>query len=151
MAFLWPTPEYPGRGRAGKPQLVSLTKSGYSLDDYWPGLLESAKYQGSVYGFHTTSKRPSSTTTRTCSTRPAFRLSDENWTWDDLTAAAEKLTVKDTSGTTTQYALAMEGGLGKWSKWVLPNGGSILDDMSNPSKCTIDEPAAIEAITFSRS
>jgi multiple sugar transport system substrate-binding protein len=40
----------------------------------------------------------------------------------------------------------MEGG--KWSLWVTQNGGTILDDMRNPSQCTLDEPAAVEGLQF---
>ena len=147
VAFLWPTPKYAAEGVLENLDSF-ITESGYSLDDYWPGLLESAKYQGSVYGFPRDIEAAVLYYNKDLFDKAGVAYPNENWTWDDLTAAAEKLTVKDTSGTTTQYALAMEGGLSKWSKWVLQNGGSILDDMSNPSKCTMDEPAAIEAITF---
>ena len=49
VAFLWPTPKYAAEGVLENLDSY-IQKSGYSLDDYWPGLLESAKYQGSVYG-----------------------------------------------------------------------------------------------------
>jgi multiple sugar transport system substrate-binding protein len=93
------------------------------------------------------------TTGRGCSNPPsttaaftAYPATDENWTWDDLLAAAEKLTVKDASGKVTQYALAMEGG--KYAKWINQNGGSIVDDYVNPSKCTMGDPKSIEGIKF---
>ena len=70
----------------------------------------------------------------------------DSWTWDDLLAAAKKLTVVESNGRVTRYGLGMEGG--KWSLWVNQNKGSILDDMRNPSKCTLTEPAALEAIKF---
>ena len=70
----------------------------------------------------------------------------ENWTWDDLTAAAEKLTVKDASGNVTQYALAMESS----SKY--DNGSSRTaahpGRYVNPSKCMLADPKSVEAITF---
>ncbi len=147
VAFLWPTPKYAAEGVLENLDSF-ITESGYSLDDYWPGLLESAKYQGSVYGFPRDIEAAVLYYNKDLFDKAGVAYPDENWTWDDLTAAAEKLTVKDASDATTQYALAMEGGLTKWSKWVLQNGGTILDDMSNPSKCTVDEPAAVEAITF---
>ena len=147
VAFLWPTPKYAAEGVLENLDTF-IKESGYSLDDYWPGLLESAKYEGSVYGFPRDIEAAVLYYNKDLFDKAGVAYPDENWTWDDLTAAAEKLTVKDANGTTTQYALAMEGGLTKWSKWVLQNGGSILDDMSNPSKCMVDEPAAVEAITF---
>jgi multiple sugar transport system substrate-binding protein len=45
-----------------------------------------------------------------------------------------------------RYGLAIEGG--KWALWVNQNKGSILDDLRNPSKCTLTEPAATQAIEF---
>jgi multiple sugar transport system substrate-binding protein len=69
----------------------------------------------------------------------------DEWTWDDLLAAAEALTVRD-GEQITRYGLAMEGG--KYQLWVGQNMGAILDDVRNPSMCTLDQPEAIEAIEF---
>ena len=63
-----------------------------------------------------------------------------------MKAAAEALTIKDASGNVERYGLAMEGG--KWSLWLNQNNASILDDMRNPSKCTLTEPAAVAAVQF---
>jgi multiple sugar transport system substrate-binding protein len=40
----------------------------------------------------------------------------------------------------------MEGG--KYYYWVLSNGGAILDDMFNPSRCALADPESVEAITY---
>ena len=147
IAFLWPTPKYAAEGVLEN--LDSYIKdTGYDLNDYWPGLLESASYDGSVYGFPRDIEVNVLYYNKDLLDAAGVAYPDDTWTWDDLQAAAEKLTVKDASGVTTQYALAMEGGSGKWSKWVKQNGGSILDDMSNPSKCMLAEPESVAAITF---
>ncbi len=144
VAFLWPTPKYAAEGVLEN--LDSFIKdSGYNLDDYWPGLLESAKYQGSVYGFPRDIEVNVLYYNKDLFDKAGVAYPDENWTWDDLKAAAEKLTVKD-GDSVTQYALAMEGG--KYSKWVNQNGGAILDDYANPSKCMLADPKSVEAITF---
>ena len=75
--------------------------------------------------------------------KAGVKYPDENWTWDDLLAAAEKLTVKDASGKVKQYALAMENN-NKYDKWVNQNGGAILDDMRNPSKCMLADPKSMD-------
>jgi multiple sugar transport system substrate-binding protein len=56
------------------------------------------------------------------------------------------LTQKDANGMTTVYALGAEGG--KWAKWVNQNGGAILDDYVNPSKCMLTDPASVAGIQF---
>ena len=52
-----------------------------------------------------TSTRSPSSTTRISSTRPGWNIPTGDWTWDDLRAAAEALTVKD-GDTTTQWGFA---------------------------------------------
>lgn len=145
VLFLWPTPRYAAEGVLENLDPY-IEKSGYNLDDYWPGLLESAKYQGSVYGLPRDIEVNILYYNKDIFDEAGVAYPDETWTWDDLVAAAEKLTVKDASGNTTRYALAAEGG--KYPKWVNQNGGAILDDYRNPSKCMLDAPASVEAIKF---
>ena len=52
------------------------------------------------------------------------------------------------SGRVTQYALAAEGG--KWYKWLNQNGGAVLDDYRNPSKCMLSTPESIAAVVAFR-
>lgn len=145
VAFLWPTPQYAAQG-----VLEDLTpfieKSGYDLKDYWPGLLESASYDGKVYGFPRDIEVNVLYYNKDIFDEVGVEYPTDKWTWADLQAAAEKLTKKDASGNVERYALAMEGG--KWAKWVNQNGGGYLDDYRNPSKCTLDEPASVAGVQF---
>ena len=146
MAFLWPTPQYAAQGVLEN--LDSYIKeSGYSLDDYWPGLLESAKYEGSVYGFPRDIEVNVLYYNKDLFDKAGVAYPTDSWTWKDLLAAAEKLTVKDASGNVTQYTLAMENN-NKYDKWVNQNGGAILDDYVNPSKCMLADPKSVEAVKF---
>jgi multiple sugar transport system substrate-binding protein len=146
IAFLWPTPKYAAEGVLENLDPY-IQKAGYKLEDYWPGLLESAMYQGSVYGFPRDIEVNILYYNKDLFDKASLKYPDENWTWDDLLAAADKLTVKDSSGKVTQYALGMENG-GKYDKWVNQNGGAILDDMRNPSKCMLSAPNSLEAVKF---
>lgn len=145
IAFLWPTPQYAAEGVLEN--LDSYIKdSGYDLNDYWPGLLESAKYNGSVYGFPRDIEVNVLYYNKDAFDAAGVGYPDEKWTWDDLLAAAGKLTVKDGSDNVTQYALAAEGG--KFYKWLNQNGGAVLDDYVNPSKCLLAEPNSVAGIKF---
>jgi ABC-type glycerol-3-phosphate transport system substrate-binding protein len=143
IAFLWPTPAYAAQGVLENLDPY-IQKSSYDLNDYWPGLLESAKYQGSVFGLPRDNEVNILYYNKDLFDKAGVKYPDENWTWADLQSAAEKLTVKDGSGKVTQYALGMEGG--KYSKWVNQNGGAILDDYVNPSKCMLAEPKSVAGI-----
>ena len=145
VLFLWPTPRYAADGVLENLDPY-IEKAGYDLSDYWPALLESASYDGSVYGFPRDISVEVLYYNKDIFDEVGVEYPTEDWTWDDLRAAAEALTVRDASGQTTRYGLAMEGG--KYQLWIGQNKGSILDDMRNPSKCTLTDPAAQQAIEF---
>jgi multiple sugar transport system substrate-binding protein len=145
IAFLWPTPKYAAEGVLENLDPF-IAESGYSLDDYWPGLLESASYNGSVYGFPRDIEVNVLYYNKDIFDEVGVAYPTDDWTWDDFLAAAEKLTVKDAGGATTRYALAAEGG--KWYKWANQAGGSVLDDYRNPSKCTMTDEATLKGIQF---
>jgi multiple sugar transport system substrate-binding protein len=145
VLFLWPTPRYAAEGVLENLD-PWIEKSGYNLDDYWPALLESASYNGSVYGFPRDIGLEVLYYNKDIFDEAGVEYPTDEWTWDDLLAAAEKLTVVEGSGRVSRYALGMEGG--KYQLWSGQNGGSILDDMRNPSKCALTEPAAMEGIKF---
>lgn len=123
-----------------------IDKSGYDVSDYWPSLLEFAIYEGSVYGFPRDIGLEVLYYNKDIFDEAGVPYPDESWTWDDLLAAAEQLTVVEDNGRVSRYALAMEGG--KFQLWIGQNGGGILDDMRNPSRCTLTEPEAVEAVQF---
>ncbi len=112
-----------------------------------PALLESASYDGSVYGFPRDIGFSVLYYNKDLFDAAGVEYPTEEWTWDDLTAAAEALTVVDANGRVTQYGLAMEGG--KYAEWINQNMGSILDDMRNPVTCTLDQPRPWQAFSSS--
>ena len=145
VAFLWPTPSYAATGVLENLDPY-IEKSGYKLDDYWPGLLESAKFDGHVYGLPRDIDVGVLYYNKDIFKEAGVDLPTDQWTWDDLLAAAEKLTKKDASGKIERYALAAEGG--KFTKFLNQNGGSMVDDYRNPSKCTLADKPSVDAIKF---
>lgn len=145
VLFLWPTPSYAATG-----VLEDLTpyiqKSNYNTKDYWPALLESASYDGKIYGFPRDIETNVIYYNKAIFDEAGVPYPTDDWTWDDFMADAQKLAKIEGNGRVTRYALAAEGG--KWSKFVMQNGGSILDDMRNPSKCTLSDAKALAGITF---
>jgi len=122
-----------------------IEESGYDLEDYWPSLLDPAMYEGSVYGFPRDMSAEVLYYNKDIFDEVGIDYPTDEWTWDDLLAAAEALTVRD-GDQITRYGLAMEGG--KYQLFVGQNGGAILDDINNPSACALAEPEAVAAIEF---
>ena len=122
-----------------------IEEAGYDLTDYWPSLLDLASFEGSVYGFPRDIGLEVLYYNKDIFDEVGIEYPNDDWTWDDLRAAAEALTVKD-GEQVTRYGLAMEGG--KYQLWLGKNGAQITDDLYNPSQCAMDTPEAIEAIDF---
>lgn len=121
-----------------------IEKSNYPVSDYWPALLDFASYDGHIYGFPRDIGLEVLYYNKDIFDEAKVEYPNENWTWDDLLAAADKLTVVESSGQVSRYALGMEGG--KYQLWVGQNKGSILDNMYNPSKCTLADAAAMGGV-----
>ncbi|NJN83390.1 MAG: sugar ABC transporter substrate-binding protein [Caldilineaceae bacterium] len=123
-----------------------IEASGYDIADYWPSLLEFGTYEGSIYGLPRDVGLEVLYYNKGIFDEVGIDYPTGDWTWDDLLAAAEALTVVDASGRVERYALGMEGG--KYELWAGQNGGGILDDMRNPSRCTLADPESVAAIEF---
>jgi len=145
IAFLSPISNYAADGVL-EPLDPFIEEFDFPRDDFWPGLLEFAMYDGEVYGFPRDIGLEVLYYNKDIFDEVGLEYPNEDWTWDDLQSAAEQLSVVAPSGRVSRYALGMEGG--KYQLWIGQNEGSILDDMANPSECTLDEPEAIEAIQF---
>jgi len=122
-----------------------IQQSGYDLEDYWPNLVESAMYNGSVYGLPRDIGLEVLYYNKAAFDEAGVEYPTEEWSWEDLRSAAEQLTVTE-GGRTRRYGLAMEGG--KYGLWLNQNGTMVLDDVNNPSRCTLNDPEAVEALSF---
>ena len=123
-----------------------IEASGYNVDDYWPSLLEFAIYEGSIYGFPRDIGLEVLYYNRDLFDEAGLDYPDDTWTWDDLLAAADALTIVEDSGRVARYGLGMEGG--KYLLWANQNRGGILDDMRNPTRCTLADPEAMAGVKF---
>ncbi len=71
---------------------------------------------------------------------------DETWTWDEFLEAAKALTVRDARGRVVQYGVVLESN--KYFNFLHQNGADMFDDPLNPTRFTLDDPKAIEALQF---
>lgn len=145
VMFLSPINNYAADGVL-EPLDAYIDESGFDREDFWPGLLEYAMYDGQVYGFPRDIGLEVLYYNKDIFDEVGLDYPDETWTWDTLLEAADVLTEVEASGRVARYALGMEGG--KWQLWVGQNYGSALDDMTNPTQCTLNAPEASEAIQF---
>jgi multiple sugar transport system substrate-binding protein len=81
-----------GRPRATRPRACwristpIIEAAGYDLEDYWPGLLESAKFEGSVYGFPRDIEVNVIYYNKDMFDAAGVAYPSDDWTWDDFLA-----------------------------------------------------------------
>jgi multiple sugar transport system substrate-binding protein len=66
----------------------------------------------------------------------------QSWSWEEFRNAADELTQGNVRG------LGIEPNIIRIAPFVWSNGGEIVDDPATPTRFTLDEPAAREALEF---
>jgi multiple sugar transport system substrate-binding protein len=145
VLFLSPVVTYAGQGVL-EPLDPFIKASGYDTSDYWPSLLQFGKLKGTIYGLPRDIGLVVLYYNKDIFDEAGVDYPTNFWTWDDLKLASSKLSRITSSGRVQRYALAMEGG--KYQLFIGQNRGRILDDMVNPTRCTLTEPQAVEAVKF---
>lgn len=145
VMFLSPINNYAADGVL-EPLDAYIEESGFDREDFWPGLLDFAMLDGEVYGFPRDTGLEVLYYNRDIFDEVGLDYPDDTWTWDTFLEASEQLSIVEASGRVSRYALGMEGG--KYQLWVGQNRGSILDDMANPTACTLNAPESVEAFEF---
>jgi len=123
-----------------------IAKSGFDIEPYYDELLKIFKYKDVIYGF----PRDNDTTilyyNKDLFDAAGVDYPDGTWTWTEFLDAAQKLTVRDERGRITQYGVVLESN--KYFNFIHQNGADIFDDNLNPTRFTLDDPKAIEALQF---
>jgi multiple sugar transport system substrate-binding protein len=71
----------------------------------------------------------------------------QGWTWHDMVEKALALTRdEDGDGNPDRYGLGVEPTLIRIAPFVWSNGGELVDDAANPTRFTLDTPAAQAAL-----
>lgn len=70
----------------------------------------------------------------------------DDWTWNDLVEAGKKLTVLE--GDNKQYGITLSNNPQDLFPYIYSHGGSIFDDMNNPTKVTFDNPDTVAGLQF---
>ena len=64
----------------------------------------------------------------------------DGWTWDDFVSTARQLTAGEVRGA------GIDASIIRLAPFVWSNGGDVVDDLEQPTRLTLDEPAAREAV-----
>ena len=77
-----------------------------------------------------------------------FECPDENTTWEEIIEIAEATTERDADGAPLTMGLSHSYGYYNAFPIIYAHGGSVFDDMINPTEVTFYSPETVEALTF---
>lgn len=117
----------------------------FSKDAFFKDVLKRFTIDGKVYGI------PRDTAPFACIyynkhlfDKAGIEYPNDDWNWIDLLTKARKLTVRDKDGKIKQYGFYTWA----WQNFVYSKGGSIVDNVGNPTEFTLDESKAVEGLQF---
>ncbi len=115
------------------------------LDDFYPALLDSFRSGGKLYGFPRDNDTKVIYYNRAHFAEAGIPTPAAGWTWDDLRAAALKLTRQD--GAAQRYGFGFEPDFW-WLVWMWQHGGDMVNDPYHPTASQLEAPAVEGAVRF---
>ena len=145
VQFLTFVPSYAAKGALTEIRSL-LRQHGQTVPrEYTPSLLSLFEYNGHLYGYPRDNGTEVIFYNKKLLREAGVPIPKSNWTWDDLRAAALKLT-KRQGNRISQYGFAFE--TFHWRLYIWESGTELFDSNSNPTKVTFNTPAAIKALQF---
>lgn len=117
----------------------------FNLDEFFPEVVDRFSRKGKVYAI------PRDTAPFACIYYNK-KLFDEagvpyptdEWDWSAFLDAAQRLTKFDANGKATQYGFYGWA----WQNFVYSNGGSLVDNVKNPTECRLTSTPSKEGLQF---
>ncbi len=119
-----------------------LADEGVSFDDYFEQPREAFTYAGELQCMPQNISSLVVYYNEDLFARAGLRRPQEDWSWDDFRSYGERLTNGDIDG------IGIEPSVIRVAPFVWGNGGEVVDDTAEPTRFTLDEPAAREAVEF---
>jgi multiple sugar transport system substrate-binding protein len=141
---------YPFAAKGVLMDLEPLAKAdaAFNLDDFYPGLVKQCRWQGKLMSLPRYTSVYSLFYNKALFDAAGLKYpgADGEWTWDKYLEAAKKLTKPGSGGSGEQWGCFVDFWGSRMYPWIWSNDGDIMD--ADRQKCTADDPATIEAISF---
>ena len=136
---------------AARNQLLPLddlvASTGLDLSIFWPQAITGSTFNGTLYGLPRDMSNVIMYYNKDLFDAAGVEYPTEEWTWDDMFAAAQALTLDTTGdGQIDQWGIGIDNVVWQWDGFVQGNGGQVLSD--DRSECTFTNPQAVEGIKF---
>lgn len=118
------------------------------VSDFYPSLLEPFTVDGKYYGLPNDACTLALFYNKDMFDKAGVAYPNENWTWDDLVAAAQKLTIdSNKDGIIDQWGIVLPRRPDFYFPIIYANNGRVFKE-NDPDQILLTQPAAIEAMQY---
>ncbi|NHN32834.1 extracellular solute-binding protein [Paenibacillus agricola] len=114
-------------------------------DDLNPGIMRVATKDGTLPGLPIDVSLPLILYKKSMLDAAGLAYPTEDWTWDEMMAMANKLTIRGETGVAKQFGFATGPDIENYEPFIMRNGGSYLSPDGATARSYIDSEATIEA------
>lgn len=128
-----------------------IEQDSYDIEDFYDQIITPYRYNGETFGEGSLYGLPKEIAIRAMYyNKDIFEeagiespSADDPWDWDRFIEMT-KQTTKREGGRTRQYGYIQDTRWTFWQIWAWSAGGSPVDDLFNPTRSTLDDPAVLE-------
>ena len=123
-------------------------QDGINLKDLYPSAVEAFTYKGKIYGYAPDVGDQILYYNKKLFDAGGVPYPTANWTWADLANAAQKLTMKDSTGRVSQIGFQYDELNRFFTTVLLSNGGDLFDNDNTPTKVEFNSPIGVAAAEY---
>ena len=121
----------------------------FRLDHFFPAALAAYSLRGVQVGFPTHFQVTGIWYNKNLFDRAGLVYPGGDWTWEDFREMALRLTVRpNPQASPTQWGTVLPMSAQYWMPWLFSSGGSVVDDLENPSRSTLASAESVQAFEF---
>lgn len=117
----------------------------FKADDFIPGALEQFQWKGGTWGVPTSAEFQFITFDKALFDKAGVKYPEAGWTWDDFTAKAKALTVRD-GATTTQWGFIEP--FPNHARFIMSRVKALIDHATDPATPRFDQPDVRAAVQW---
>jgi multiple sugar transport system substrate-binding protein len=121
----------------------------FKEEDLFPQAVDAFRFEGTLMCLPQNISTPVVYWNRELFNEAGLSPPAEGWDWNDMLEAAKALTKDDNGdGIIDIRGIGFEPSLNRFAPFIWQAGGTIVDDLENPTKMSLFDPGAIEALRF---
>ncbi|HEU5318889.1 MAG TPA: ABC transporter substrate-binding protein [Chloroflexota bacterium] len=129
-------------------RIAKEKSSVFNLQDFWPGVLVHARFDGKTYAIPYTTDSRGVYYNKDLLAKAGLDATRPPRTWNEMRDWVRRLTERDSGGAITQLGFTPRTGQSFLWTWQPLAGGALIDESGAVPKILYNSPQAVKALTY---